>query len=108
MRAVEHRFSLRQRALRIHPSGEKTSATELLEGAAGALLWQVGVQVQKPPEPGILRRHQAAVGLTRVGSFEVEQSLLGRVLGYGTLVAGDLEVSYVSRPREVCRLVERL
>src|SRR5947207_5209308 len=34
---------------------------------------------------GILRRHQAAVGFTRVGSFEVEQSLLGRVLGYGTL-----------------------
>jgi membrane protein YdbS with pleckstrin-like domain len=57
---------------------------------------------------GILRRHQAAVGLSRVGSFEVEQSLLGRVLGYGTLIAGDLEVSYVSQPRELCRMVERL
>ncbi len=29
-------------------------------------------------------------------------------LGYGTLVAGDLEVSCVARPREVGRLVERL
>jgi hypothetical protein len=48
------------------------------------------------------------VGLSRVGSFEVEQSLLGRVLGYGTLIAGDLEVSYVSQPRELCRIVERL
>jgi uncharacterized membrane protein YdbT with pleckstrin-like domain len=57
---------------------------------------------------GILRRHQATVRFARVGSFEVQQSLLGRVLGYGTLVAGDLEVSCVPHPRDLGRLVERL
>jgi len=31
----------------------------------------------------------------------VEQSLLGRLLGYGTLVAGDLEISCVARPADV-------
>jgi membrane protein YdbS with pleckstrin-like domain len=54
---------------------------------------------------GTLRRHAAAVRLGRVGAVEVEQSLLGRLLGYGTLIAGDLEISYVSEPREVARLV---
>jgi uncharacterized membrane protein YdbT with pleckstrin-like domain len=57
---------------------------------------------------GILRRREAAVRISRVQTFEVEQSLLGRALGYGTLIAGELEVSYVSQPRELCRLVERL
>jgi uncharacterized membrane protein YdbT with pleckstrin-like domain len=57
---------------------------------------------------GILRRRQAGVRFARLGPVEVEQSLLGRLLGYGTLVAGDLEVSCVARPREVGRLVERL
>jgi uncharacterized membrane protein YdbT with pleckstrin-like domain len=57
---------------------------------------------------GILRRHQAGVRFARLGPVEVEQTLLGRLLGYGTLVAGDLEVSCVARPRELGRLVERL
>jgi len=56
---------------------------------------------------GILRRRAAAVRLARVGTVEIEQSLLGRVLGYGTLVAGDLEISGVAGPRDVYRLVER-
>lgn len=34
--------------------------------------------------------------------LEVEQNLLGRLLGYGTIVAGDLVVPYV--PRDVVRL----
>jgi uncharacterized membrane protein YdbT with pleckstrin-like domain len=34
-------------------------------------------------------------------ALEVEQGLLGRLLGYGTLVAGDLVVPYV--PRDVVR-----
>ena len=53
---------------------------------------------------GIARRHAAAVRLARVGPVEVEQGLLGRLLGYGTLVAGDLEIPYVPDPRRVCRL----
>jgi uncharacterized membrane protein YdbT with pleckstrin-like domain len=54
---------------------------------------------------GTLRRRAAAVRLARVGPVEVEQSLLGRLLGYGTIVAGDLEITHVPEPR---RLAERL
>jgi uncharacterized membrane protein YdbT with pleckstrin-like domain len=50
---------------------------------------------------GTLRRRSAAVPLSRVTAIEVEQSLPGRVLGYGTVVAGDLEIPYVARPREL-------
>jgi uncharacterized membrane protein YdbT with pleckstrin-like domain len=57
---------------------------------------------------GILRRRAAAVRLARVSTVEVDQSLLGRILGYGTVVAGDLEIDCVPRAREVSALVERL
>jgi uncharacterized membrane protein YdbT with pleckstrin-like domain len=51
---------------------------------------------------GIARRRAAAVRLSRVPALEWEQGLLGRVLGYGTLVAGDFEVPYVpARGREL-------
>ena len=55
---------------------------------------------------GTLRRRVAAVRLERVGAVEVDQSLLGRMLGYGTLIAGPLEISYVPQPRSVYGLVE--
>ena len=54
---------------------------------------------------GTLRRSVAAVPLARVGAVEVDEPLLGRALGYGTLVVGDLEIPYVPRPRELSRLV---
>ena len=57
---------------------------------------------------GTLRRRAAAVRLTRLGAVEIEQSLLGRFLGYGTIVAGDLEIDFVPEPRRVYGLVERL
>jgi uncharacterized membrane protein YdbT with pleckstrin-like domain len=57
---------------------------------------------------GILHHREATVRFARMGTVEVEQSLLGRLLGYGTLFAGDLEVSCVPQPRELSRLVERL
>jgi len=57
---------------------------------------------------GVVRRRAAAVRLERVGTVELEQTLLGRLLRYGTVVAGDLEISYVAEPREVYCLVERL
>jgi uncharacterized membrane protein YdbT with pleckstrin-like domain len=57
---------------------------------------------------GVLRRRAAAVRLARVSTVEVDQSLLGRLLGYGTVVAGDLEIDCVPRAREVSALVERL
>jgi uncharacterized membrane protein YdbT with pleckstrin-like domain len=57
---------------------------------------------------GTLRRHAAAVRLARVGAVEIEQTLLGRFLGYGTIVAGDLEIDFVPEPRRVYGVVERL
>jgi membrane protein YdbS with pleckstrin-like domain len=56
---------------------------------------------------GIVRRRAAAVHLDRVSTVELDQSLLGRLLGYGTLVAGDLEVECVPRALEVSRVVQR-
>jgi membrane protein YdbS with pleckstrin-like domain len=57
---------------------------------------------------GVLRRRAAAVHLAKVSTVEVDQSLSGRVLGYGTIVAGDLEIDCVPRPGELCGLVRRL
>lgn len=57
---------------------------------------------------GIVRRRAAAVHLSRVGAIEVEQTLLGRLLGYGTLCAGELEIDYVPTPRHVYGLVSQL
>jgi uncharacterized membrane protein YdbT with pleckstrin-like domain len=54
---------------------------------------------------GTVRRRAAAVRLARVGAVEVEQSLVGRLLGYGTVIAGDLEIPFVAEPRELARLV---
>ncbi|MDQ2980888.1 MAG: PH domain-containing protein [Actinomycetota bacterium] len=57
---------------------------------------------------GTLRRRSSAVRLRSVENLELEQSLTGRLLGYGTLVAGPLEIEHVPQPRSVYRLVERL
>ena len=57
---------------------------------------------------GVVRRRAAAVRLAKVATVELDQSLLGRMLGYGTLVAGDLEIDCVPRVREVSALVQRL
>jgi uncharacterized membrane protein YdbT with pleckstrin-like domain len=56
---------------------------------------------------GVMRRQAAAVRLGRIGPVEVEQSLLGRLLGYGTIVAGDLEIPYVPEPRRVSGFLGR-
>jgi uncharacterized membrane protein YdbT with pleckstrin-like domain len=56
---------------------------------------------------GTLRRRAAAVRLARV-AVEIEQTLVGRFLGYGTIVAGDLEIDFVPGPRRIYGLVERL
>jgi uncharacterized membrane protein YdbT with pleckstrin-like domain len=57
---------------------------------------------------GTLRRRSAAVRLERIGAVEVEQSLAGRALGYGTLIAGALEITHVPQPRDVYGLVDSL
>jgi uncharacterized membrane protein YdbT with pleckstrin-like domain len=46
-------------------------------------------------EYGLVRRRLATVDLSGGGPFELEQGLVGRMLGYGTLVAGGLEVPFV-------------
>jgi membrane protein YdbS with pleckstrin-like domain len=50
---------------------------------------------------GTLRRREAAVSLASVGAVEIEQSLLGRILGYGTVVVGELEIRHVPSPRDL-------
>ncbi len=57
---------------------------------------------------GSRRRRSAAVRLRALQTLEVEQSLPGRLLGYGTIVAGPLELDHVPRARSVYRLVEQL
>lgn len=46
---------------------------------------------------GVLRRASASVTLEPGKAVEVERTLLGRLLGYGTIVAGELEVDAVPR-----------
>ena len=57
---------------------------------------------------GTLRRRLATVPLAGIGAVEVEQSLLGRALGYGTLATGEFESPFVPQPRELGSLVARL
>jgi membrane protein YdbS with pleckstrin-like domain len=53
---------------------------------------------------GVAQRRAAAVRFARIGAVEVEQGLVGRLLGYGTVIAGELEIPYVPDPRRVGRL----
>jgi uncharacterized membrane protein YdbT with pleckstrin-like domain len=57
---------------------------------------------------GTLRRRATAVRLRAIEAVEVDQSLPGRLLGYGTVVVGPLALDNVAEPKRVCRLVEQL
>ena len=57
---------------------------------------------------GTLHRRAKAVRLRAVDAVEVDQSLLGQIFGYGTVVVGPLAVGHVPEPKQVCRLVEKL
>jgi hypothetical protein len=57
---------------------------------------------------GVLRRRSATVRLSSLGAVELEQTLPGRLLGYGTLIAGELEVDFVPEPAELHDLVAGL
>lgn len=57
---------------------------------------------------GTLRRRTAAVRLDRVGAVELDQSLLGRLFGYGTLIAGPLQITCVPQPRGSGHVAESL
>ena len=43
-----------------------------------------------------------------VEAVEIEQTLAGQLLGYGTVVVGPLALDHVPKPKSVYRLVERL
>lgn len=55
-------------------------------------------------EHGFLSRRTASISLNGT-VFEVERTLLGRILGYGTVVAGELEIDWV--PRRLTRLLQQ-
>jgi len=57
---------------------------------------------------GVVRKRAAAVRLAKVGAVEIDQSLPGRLLGYGTIFAGELEISCVADPGRLGGLVQRL
>jgi uncharacterized membrane protein YdbT with pleckstrin-like domain len=55
-------------------------------------------------EHGFLSRRSASISLKGT-VFEIERPLLGRVLGYCTVVAGELEMDYV--PRRLTRVLQQ-
>jgi uncharacterized membrane protein YdbT with pleckstrin-like domain len=55
-------------------------------------------------EHGFLGRRTASISLNGT-VFEVERTLLGRILGYGTVTAGELEIDWV--PRRITRLLQQ-
>jgi uncharacterized membrane protein YdbT with pleckstrin-like domain len=57
---------------------------------------------------GTLRKRARQIRLRKIDAVEIEQSTAGRMLGYGTLLVGPLEIEHVPKPREVTELVERL
>ena len=54
---------------------------------------------------GVARRRSASVALAHTPALELEQGILGRIFGYGTLVAGDFEVPYVPEARRIRKLI---
>lgn len=55
-------------------------------------------------EHGFLSRRTASISLNGT-VFEVERTMLGRMLGYGTVVAGELEIDWV--PRRITRRLQK-
>ena len=57
---------------------------------------------------GTWSRRAQSVRLGAIEAVELEQTLLGQLLGYGTVVVGPLALDHLPRPKSVYRLVERL
>ena len=55
-------------------------------------------------EHGFLNRRTASISLNGT-VFEVERTMWGRILGYGTVIAGELEIDCV--PRRLTRLLQQ-
>ena len=56
-------------------------------------------------EHGLLRRSSASVALEPGTAVEVERPLLGRLLGYATVAAGELEIDAV--PRRLAKALQQ-
>jgi uncharacterized membrane protein YdbT with pleckstrin-like domain len=57
---------------------------------------------------GVLGRRTASVSLSNLGALEIEQTVWGRLLRYGTLIAGELELDFVPEPAELQSLITEL
>jgi uncharacterized membrane protein YdbT with pleckstrin-like domain len=57
---------------------------------------------------GTWRRRARSVRLAGLEAVELEQTLIGQLLGYGTVVVGPMALDHVPKPKRVYRLVERL
>ncbi|MGA9761875.1 MAG: PH domain-containing protein [Gaiellaceae bacterium] len=57
---------------------------------------------------GVLGRRTASVALSSLGALEIEQTLTGRLLRYGTVIAGELEIDFVPDPAELQELITEL
>jgi uncharacterized membrane protein YdbT with pleckstrin-like domain len=57
---------------------------------------------------GTWRRRAQSVRIRAVEAVELEQSLTGQVLGYGTVTVGPLALDHVPRPKHLYRLLEQL
>lgn len=57
---------------------------------------------------GTWRRRAQAVRLAAVEAVELEQTLAGQLLGYGTVVVGPLALDHLPKPKRVYRLLDRL
>jgi membrane protein YdbS with pleckstrin-like domain len=57
---------------------------------------------------GTWRRRAQSVRIRTVEAVELDQSLPGQLLGYGTITIGPLALDHVPRPKDLYRLLERL
>jgi membrane protein YdbS with pleckstrin-like domain len=57
---------------------------------------------------GTWRRRAQSVRIRAVEAVELEQSLAGQLLGYGTVMVGPLALDHIPRPKHLYRLLERL
>lgn len=57
---------------------------------------------------GTWRRRARSVRLAGLEAVELEQTLVGQLFGYGTIVVGPMALDHVPKPKSVYRLVERL
>jgi Bacterial PH domain len=57
---------------------------------------------------GTWRRRARSVRLSGLEAVELEQTLMGQLLGYGTVVVGPMALDHLPKPKRIYRLVERL